>query len=403
MTGSIPERVVGPAIGRRTFLRGVAATLPLACARRGSLIAAPPTDETKPSAGGEAGGLIVREKEPANLEMPFRTLDSFLTPNERFYVRNHFAAPKLDARSWRLKVEGAVERPLELTYAELTALPSRTQVALLECAGNGRAFLNPKPKGVPWELGAVGNAAWTGAPLAAVLARAGVREAAVEVILEGADAGEIQEEPKSPGKLHFARSLPLDKARKPEVLLAYRMNGEELPGAHGFPVRVLVPGWYGMASVKWLTRVIVTDRPFRGYFQSLDYTYFERQHGLPTLVPVTELEVKAQVARPARHEVVPAGEAYRVHGAAWAGVSGVAQVEVSVDGGSTWSEAKLLGDAAPFTWRLWEYAWRSPQDGSPTLMARATNGQGRVQPREHDPDRRGYMISHTLPVEVQVR
>src|SRR5262249_49811328 len=159
-------------------------------------------------------------------------------------------------------------------------LPSRTIPALLECAGNGRAFLVPRARGVAWQLGAVGTAEWTGVPLSAILDRAGVRAGAVEVILEGADSGEFREDPQAPGPIHCARSLPLEKARQQEVLLAYRMNGAEITAAHGYPLRAVVPGWYGMASVKWLTRLVVSDRPFQGFFQSIDYTYFERRHGL---------------------------------------------------------------------------------------------------------------------------
>ncbi len=301
---------VGRGTDRRTFVRGMvaAAALPfLSPLGAGRVAGAEPESPTHPADAPAFPGLISREEEPQNLEFPFPTLDSFLTPNPRFYVRNHFAAPKLEARDWRLKVEGAVEHPLELTYDELLKMAPRTQTALLECAGNGRVFLTPKASGVAWELGAASNAEWAGVPLASVLDKAGVRGAAVEVILEGADAGEIKDEPKSPGKISFARSLPLEKARKPEVLLAHKMNGEDLPAAHGFPVRALVPGWYGMASVKWLTRIVVTDRPFQGYFQSLSYTSFERVNGLPSMVPVTELEVKAEVARPMRGEVVQAG------------------------------------------------------------------------------------------------
>src|SRR3954469_13817325 len=167
MAGSTQQGVSGPPIGRRTFLRGVTATLPLASSWPGGLACAHPPggDKKAPPGGGGAGGLIVREKEPENLEMPFQTLDSFLTPNEKFYVRNHFAAPKLQVNTWRLKVEGAVERTLELSYAAVTKLRRRTQVALLECVGNGRAFLRPKAQGVPWEFGAVGNAEWAGVPL----------------------------------------------------------------------------------------------------------------------------------------------------------------------------------------------------------------------------------------------
>jgi DMSO/TMAO reductase YedYZ molybdopterin-dependent catalytic subunit len=346
--------------------------------------------------------MILRSREPEALEFPFATLDGFITPNDRFYVLSHFGTPRLDAQTWRLRVEGAVERPLELTYDDLTRMPSRRQVALLECSGNGRVFLLPKAPGVPWELGGVGNAEWAGVPLAAVLDRAGVKETAVEVILEGADRGERKEEPKSPGTIPFARSVSVAKARR-DVLLAHKMNGVDLPPAHGYPVRAVVPGWHGVASVKWLTRVVVTDEPFLGYFQSLEYTYFERRHGLPGLVPVTEVQVKAQVARPGRGEVVPRDKDYRVHGAAWAGESLVTRVEVSTDGGRSWSDATLLGDPVRHAWRRWEYVWRAlGQPGRRIVMARATDDGGRVQPMGRDPDRRGYMISHVLPVEVEV-
>jgi DMSO/TMAO reductase YedYZ molybdopterin-dependent catalytic subunit len=329
--------------------------------------------------------------------------DGFLTPNERFYIRNHFPMPKLDAGTWRLKVEGAVKMPLEIGYGELLKMAGVTRVVTLECAGNSRVFLTPKEKGVLWESGAAGTAEWQGVPLAALLERAGVSAGAVEVVLEGADAGAINDEPKSPGVIPFARSLPLAKALKPEVLLAYKMNWAELPAAHGFPVRAVVAGWYGMASIKWLARIIVTDRPFQGYFQTLDYSYWERRDGMPYLTPITEMQVKAAVARPGVLEVVPAGKPYRVRGAAWAGESAVAKVEVSTDGGQTWAAAKLLDKPAPFVASRWEYEWKPARAGRATVMARATDSRGRAQPLKRDPDRRNYMISHVLPVEVDVR
>jgi DMSO/TMAO reductase YedYZ molybdopterin-dependent catalytic subunit len=386
---------------RRAFLRGAAA-LAVSYWAGGGLPGR--AEQSQGKSAGPAGGLIVRQRQPDNLESPFEVLDAFLVPNERFYVRNHFAAPKIDARAWRLRVEGAVEKPLEIGYDELLKLPSHSQVALLECAGNGRVFLTPKARGVGWGFGAVGTAEWTGVPLAEMLERAGVRSSAVEVVLEGADSGSVEEEPKSPGAIHFARSLPLAKARKPEVLLAYRMNGKELPAAHGYPLRAVVAGWYGMASVKWLTRVVVVDRPFQGYFQTFDYTYFERRDGLPVITPITELEVKASIARPALQEVVPADQPYRVHGAAWSGEADVTQVEVSTDNGRNWSKAQLLDKPAKYAWRFWEYRWQTPsQPGPQVLMARATDSRGRTQPAQRDPDRRNYMISHVLPVEVEVR
>lgn len=385
--------MTSPPFGRRRLLHTAAFTLPALH----TATAAFAGEDSAPS------GLVTRQPEPKNLEFPFASLDSYLTPNERFYVRSHFKQPTLEARDWRLKVEGAVERPFELTYDELRQLPTRSQTVTLECAGNGRVLLVPRESGVGWEYGAVSNAEWTGVSLAAILERAGVKSSAVEVILEGADKGAVNDEPKSPGEIHYSRSLPLEKARK-DVLLATRMNGDELPPEHGFPVRAIVPGWYGMASIKWLTRIVVVEQPFNGYFQSLHYTYWKQVNGSPTLVPLSEMPVKAQIARPAPYEVVRRDRDYRVHGAAWTGEADIARVEVSTDGGASWQPAKLVGEAKRYAWRRWEYSWRVPKaPGKVRLMARATDSAGRTQPMDRDRNFRNYMICHVLPVDVQIR
>ena len=180
------------------------------------------------------------------------------------------------------------------------------------------------------------------------------------------------------------------------------MNGVELPAEHGFPLRAIVPGWYGMASVKWLTGIEVTDRPFQGYWQTAAYTYWNRHSGEPVAVPVREMQVKSEIARPARGERISTANPYRVTGAAWSDTD-IIKVEVSTDGGQIWQEATLLGDALPFTWRLWEFQWQPPQTtGKVTLMSRATDKKGRQQPTAHDPDKKAYMINHTLPVEVEI-
>jgi len=349
-------------------------------------------------------GLIIREKEPLNLEFPFPTLDHVITPTNRFFVRSHFPIPKLEAKAWRLKIDGSCEHPLELSLDDIRNMPAKSVTATIECAGNGRAFLAPKAKGVQWELGAVGNATWTGVPLRAVLERAGLKADTVEVILSGSDQGEITEEPKSPGTIHFERSLPLAKAQSPEVLLAYQMNGEDLTAEHGFPLRVIVPGWFGMASVKWLSQITATNVAFHGYWQSLEYAYFERQQGRPSLVPVTQMQVKSSIARPALGELVPADKRYRVHGATWTGESEVSSVEVSTDDARTWQAAELLGEAVPHSWRLWQFDWHVPkQPGRVRLMCRASDRAGNQQPQSRDKDRRGYLINHVVPVEVNVR
>jgi len=196
------------------------------------------------------------------------------------------------------------------------------------------------------------------------------------------------------------------------VLLAYKMNGEDLPPEHGFPVRAIVPGWYAMASVKWLQRVIVSDRPFTGYYQTIDYAYWQRtdyahwQRGkeLAELTPLTEMQVKAEIARPAEGEIVQAGTSVSVRGAAWACDAEITKVELSTDGGATWNEATLLGESTPNAWRLWQFDWGAPsQAGKHTLIARATDSLGRTQPAHRDPDRGTYMINHLLPIEVEAR
>lgn len=348
-------------------------------------------------------GMIVRMTEPENLEFPFSSLSSFITPNEQFFVRSHFAVPKIDMKAWKLSVEGAVKQKLELSLDDLLRLPSRKLTATLECAGNGRVFLTPPVPGLQWGHGAVGNAEWSGVPLAAILDKAGLADAAVEVIFEGADKGQINSDPKSPGPITYARSIPITKAKSDSVLLVTHMNGRPLPLSHGAPLRVVVGGWYGMSSVKWLSRIIVADKPYGGFWQTLDYSYWVRKDGLPTLLPIQGSEVKSAIAKPALSEVIPAGAPYRVFGAAWAGESAVARVEVSTDGGKIWGEAKLLDTAKPLTWVFWEFTWKNPPAGSAKVVVKATDKDGRTQPLERSVDRRTYMINHLLPVDVIVR
>lgn len=348
-------------------------------------------------------GRIVRGEDPLNLEMPFSSLDQFITPTESFYVRTHFPIPAIDKDEWWLHVEGEVEKPFKINYEELLKLKSATVSVTLECAGNNRSFLEPKVKGVQWGLGAVGTAEWTGVPLAILLNRAGVSPHAHEVILEGADGG-VLEDPKRPsGKVRFARSVPLAKARA-DVLLTYQMNGNDLPPQHGFPLRAIVPGWYAMASIKWLQRIVVTNKPFNGYYQTIDYAYWKRRADLAELAPLAEMQIKAEIAQPVEGEIVPANSNVRVHGAAWTSDDEVTKVEISTDGGGSWKEANLIGKAIPNAWRLWNFEWRTPsRAGKQTLIARATDSRGRTQLVERDPDRGTYMINHLLPISVEVK
>ena len=345
-------------------------------------------------------GKIVRSEDPLNLEMPFETLDGLITATKSFYVRTHFPIPKIDINKWRLRIEGEVEKPYEINFDDLTKLEPRKIPATLECAGNGRNFLEPK-EGLQWGLGGVGTAEWTGVPLSTLLKRAGLKSTALEIILEGADGGKLDDAKAPPGELKFARSIPLAKAR--DVLVAYKMNDVDLPAEHGFPVRAIVPGWYAVASVKWLQRIIVTDKPFNGYYQTLDYAFWRREGDRATLEPLSTMQIKAEIARPKLLETVRANSHMRVHGAAWTGEGAITKVELSVDGGSSWSEATLVGESKPNAWRLWEFDWKTPaQPGKATLIARATDSRGRTQPIERDPDRGIYMINHLLPIDVMI-
>jgi DMSO/TMAO reductase YedYZ molybdopterin-dependent catalytic subunit len=350
-----------------------------------------------------SAGLIIRQKEPVNLETPFDQVDSHLTPTELFYIRSHFPAPKLDPASYRLRIDGAVRNPLSLSYQELRDLPSETRVAILECAGNGRVFLVPQVAGAQWELGAVGNAEWTGVPLRVLLERAGLEEAACEIVLEGADRGVPAEPPIPPGPVAYARSLPRDKALRREVLIAYQMNGRDLPLNHGYPVRAIVPGHYGMASVKWLTHIQAVREPFQGYWQTSDYGYWDYMDGKPVRRPLAEMKLKSQIARPRVYETLAPNQLCTVYGAAWAGETEVTSIAVSTDGGQTWAEAEFLDPVQRYAWRRWKYDWLTPsKPGQYTLLARARAANGTVQPDGHDPNYGTYVIHYPLPIEVFV-
>lgn len=386
-------------LNRRSFLRGAAAMLPAA-----TLLPAAFAADPDPLGESLFPGFLALQTNPDNLEFPFALTDSFLTPNDRFYVRTHFHVPEIKAADWSLRVEGHVEQPFEIGYDELRELETTTLTALLECAGNGRVYLPGRPAGLRWHQGGVGNAEWTGVPLSHLLDRAGVKSGAVEVILEGEDQGKVSDNGPG-GEIPFARSVPLDKANQPEVLLAWQMNGEDLPAAHGYPVRAIVGGWYGMASIKWLKRIVVTDQPFDGYFQTMAYTVWQRNPaGLHTLSPVTDIAVKSQIARPTSNEVLKAGEEYRLRGAAWSGDAEIKTVEISTDGGQSWQPAELTGDSVPYAWRMFEYRWPVPDSaGQHIVMSRATDTKGRVQPMERNPALRDNMISHVQAITVHAR
>ncbi|HTU17148.1 MAG TPA: molybdopterin-dependent oxidoreductase [Gemmataceae bacterium] len=336
---------------------------------------------------------------PENSETPLESIQGWVTPNSLFFVRNHFETPVIDLPSWRLRVEGCVERLAEWTWEQLLALPQRSVFATVECAGNGRSFLQQKVAGVQWGAGAIGHAEWTGVPLYRILEQAGVRPEAVEVLFEGCDRGSEADHPEP---MPFARSLPMDKALDRDTLLATRMNGELLNASHGFPLRLFVPGWYGVASVKWLRRIEVLDRPFHGYYQSVKYTVQRNTPSGTETVVVGAMAVKSELIRPAAGAELGIGT-NRLFGVAWAGEEAVGRVEVSINDGRTWNTAELLGPATPYCWTPWEYLWEVAEPGDYSLLTRAVSVSGHVQPLRHDPLNGGYLIHHSRPIPVHVQ
>jgi DMSO/TMAO reductase YedYZ molybdopterin-dependent catalytic subunit len=319
---------------------------------------------------------IVRESEPLNLETPLEALGGSRTETDDFYVRSHSSNPALDVASWRLVVDGEVEEPLRLALPDLQQFPLRTVTTVLECAGNGRTRMSRRAEGVAWGYGAAGFAEFAGIALRSLLERARLRPGTTGILFTAADEAQIE-----PGRaIAYARSLPVDEAMHENALLAWAMNGAALRREHGYPLRLVVPGWYGMASVKWLMRVTAIREPFDGYYQTQRYVYVE-DPGTPDRTPVTRMRVRALISQPVDGARLASG-AVEVSGQAWSGEAPMAQVEVSADGGQTWHAAELQPPVAPDAPCAWRFIWRPTAPGAYTLMARATDGAGHVQPVE---------------------
>jgi len=344
-------------------------------------------------------GMVVHRANPLNCETSIPALmGGVVMPNPRFYVRNHFQVPKLDSSSWRVNVVGLVEHPLSLGLRDFMKMPCQTQFATLECAGNGRSLLSPRVNGEQWNLGAVSTAEWTGVPLAEVLDRAGVKAGAREVVFRGADSGklDLNSEP-----VRFERSLSIDDAHGSEALLAYAMNGETLPIQHGYPLRVIVPGWYAVASVKWLTEIEVISGGFSGHYQTEAY-FFEWQRGEQLVrEPVSLQRVRSLITEPEADSEVELGE-LPIRGVAWSGAAPIARVEVRIGGGS-WQAARLVGERKRHSWQGWELIARLEQPGSTVISARATDRASRTQPDSPEWNRLGYGNNVIQKVRVDVR
>ncbi|NQX66140.1 sulfite oxidase [Paenibacillus alba] len=342
-------------------------------------------------------GRIPRSIIPENQEFPMLSLSSRITPEFQYYIRNHFPYPALPLNDWVLKIEGLVHKPISLSYQALYQCPQITLPVTMECAGNKRAYYQPKTKGDQWEQGAVSHALWTGVPLRTLLQIAGIMPDAREVIFEGADAGERVD---LPGMFPFARSLPIEKAMDPDTLIALCMNGKPIPYKHGYPARLIVPNWYGMASVKWLSRIVAIDHVFMGPFQTNDYVIYRSETDSQRR-PVTLMKVNSVIAQPTDQAVVRRGRHF-ITGTAWSGHGLVKKVQISFDHGETWDQVFWIDSEEKYSWRRWMWEWHVAEPGTYTIRVKATDDKGNTQPLQADWNVKGYENNSIFQIKVYV-
>jgi DMSO/TMAO reductase YedYZ molybdopterin-dependent catalytic subunit len=335
-----------------------------------------------------------------NHGFPLESLRYDLTPIGLHYLLIHFDIPFVDASTWRLEIGGEVDRPLSLSLDEIKQRPRASVACTLECAGNGRARLTPRPLSQPWLEEAIGNAEWTGTPLAPLLEEAGIKDNAIEMLFTGRDRG-VQGDVEHA----YERSLPVDEALRPEMLLAYEINGLPLPPQHGYPLRLIVPGWYGMTHVKWLERIAAITEPFEGYQQAKQYRT-KRDEDDPG-EPVTRINPRSLLVPPGIPDFPDRGRFLepgpcKLQGRAWSGWAPISRVEVSVDGGDTWHDAELGEPTGEFSWRGWSFDWDATP-GEHELCSRATDGAGNTQPDEAEWNTGGYVNNAVQRVLVTVQ
>lgn len=384
------------ALTRRHLLRwggiaGFAALLGNGCSRR--IEEAATEAEPYLRFPGKVAMRVVNDRAPC-LETPWRYYREDLTPNEAFYVRWHLESipTSVDLRTWRLRVGGHVNKPLEMSLDELKKMKATSIVAVNQCSGNSRSHFEPRVPGGQWGNGAMGNARWTGVPLRDLLQRADLKAKAEEVTFNGLDEGPLPSVPD------FVKALKVPHALEPEVLVAYEMNGQPLPMLNGFPVRLVVPGWFATYWVKALTEIMVLPHRFDGYWMAKAYKIpankagSEEPHQLAEkTVSINRMVVRSFFVRPEADERLPLGQAVALEGIAFDGGHGIKQVQFSTDGGVSWNDARLGDDLGKFSFRRWRAEWTPTQRGAYRLQVRAVNNVGDTQPTKSVWNRGGYM------------
>jgi sulfite oxidase len=342
----------------------------------------------------ESCGLLSRWLSPPALEMPRAAASSWLTPTECFYVFNHSDFPALTIQEWQLKISGEVEHPLTLSWAKINRIKQVEVVNTLECAGNGRAFFRPRIPGVKWATGAIGNAIFRGPRLRDLLVLAKVKKTARHAGFVGADNISATDP-------QFVRSIPLDKAHDRDTILAITMNGKPLTPDHGYPLRALVPGWVGAASVKRITEIQLLANEAQGEMMQTLYRIPDPEHPSKP-VAVTALKIKSIITRPLDGSILPRAPLV-VQGVAWAGESTVAKVELSTDSGKSWRPAEIAVSQGKYSWRSWQYLWTPANAGTFSIAVRATDASGNVQPQTPPWNPRGYLWNGIDSIRIVVR
>jgi DMSO/TMAO reductase YedYZ molybdopterin-dependent catalytic subunit len=340
----------------------------------------------------------IMTESPLNAETPVEYLRSWITANSLFFDRNQGEIMKesIPLSDWELIIEGKVKKPQRFNFDQITHMPKAIVANTLECSGNGRSFFKEKAMGNPWTTGGVGNAVWGGVWLKDLLEKARLKESAKHVAFEGYDR------PRGSAGIKFIRSIPVEKALS-STILAYEMNGEPLSLKHGYPLRELALGWTGANCVKWLHKIIVMDRPFKGFFMDKVYRVFQKGEDSESGIVVTRLNVKSIITQPMQDERLPVGPV-TILGAAYTGEADVERVEVSVDSGKTWELPTFIGPHEPFAWRQWQYIWEAERTGEYTILSRAADSGGRQQPMNAHWNVLGYgnngVLEHAVTITV---
>lgn len=340
----------------------------------------------------------IMTERPLNAETPISSLRSWITANAVFFDRNQSEIPsgEISLKAWRLRIDGEVAMPLDMTFDQILRMPKAIVSNTLECSGNGRSLLAEKASGNPWTIGGVGNAVFGGVWLKDILDRAQPGRKTKHVAFEGLD------KPLGSAGIKFIRSIPFEKAMS-SSLLAYEMNGEPLPLKHGYPLRALALGWTGANCVKWLQRITLLDRPYEGFFMDKVYRVYQKGDAPESGEVVTALKLKSIITQPLQDEALPAGPV-TILGAAYGGGDGIRAVDISVDGGRNWQPAEFIGPHEPFAWRQWQFVWHVEKEGAYRIMARATDGKGQQQPMHASWNVLGYGNNgvHEHAINVQI-